>query len=152
MTQIVAKVEPDRDPVSWSTIGQAGFLTWIGVSGLAAALVGIGAVMPGAHILFFTDIPVISQIVTFSVVLVFLLMFSAIISWAPMIIMSPVVKWIADRGQDTFIAGVILGGLAGGVTGAVVLGSDQILMGIVVGAVFGSSNLMILRYLRGHPR
>jgi len=133
--------------VSWSKVAQAGLLTWCGVSGLAWVLVGLGSVLPGIRILLETEIPVVGPIVAFCIILVFVLMFSAVISWVPLILMFPLVKWLVDRGHNSVLVGIALGAPSGATTGAFALGVGYAPFGAVVGAVFGSANFLLLRVL-----
>jgi hypothetical protein len=94
-----------------------------------------------------TEIPMVGPIVAFCIVLVLALMFSAVISWVPLILMTPLVKWLFDRGHNSVLVGIALGALSGATTGAIALGVGFAPLAAVVGAVFGSANFLLLRVL-----
>lgn len=151
MTQI--RAASAREPVTWGTVLLAALFTWVATSGCGWALMTIGSAL--VEVLAFepAQVSAILQTIDFVAVVVFALMLSGVVSWIPLIVLTPIVKALANADHDKPLVGAGIGIVAGAATALILFGNDfpgdeMVVLGIAVGAIMGATNMAVLRWLR----
>jgi hypothetical protein len=131
----------------------AAFLTWIGTSGCAWILFTTGSVLVEVLPITPAQVSFILEAIDFVPIIVFVLMMSGIVSWIPLLILTPIVKALSNADQDKPLIGAGIGILVGSATSLIIFGNDfpgdeMILLGIAVGGIMGATNMAFLRWLR----
>jgi len=138
----VQKAASYRD-VSWGDAVQAAAVCWIGLPCIAFVI---------AFAIFSTPYtmrapPPILFVSTYASVIAA----SVVVSWLPLAIMVPVVRFVFNRQMGFVFIGLIMGIGVGGALGFGLFGQQYLSTGFLTGAIYGATNFAVLRRLNRLP-